>query len=256
MKQRLLFIINLFIFFSGTLSAQVITKHIEGPPSIKNNLYSDEMFQFLRIRVGPSIPIKDYGSNSSSSAGFATLGYNFDLAYGRKFSRSSSLGIEGVINYHSHGFDTEGYSAVLSRTNPGVSFYTTAGSWSILNFMAGIYSNTPLSPGKSSINLNFLIGTQSVQSPSVFFTGSSSKGSGSVSIDQADGTAFVIQFGGSMIFSITETISFVIGLDYMNSKADFPSVQIHSSNGNSGTAQISQPIDVLSVSGGIVIKVR
>jgi hypothetical protein len=146
--------------------------------------------------AGVSLPVGDFGDNSSEGDGYATTGFGGGIEY------THPIGTPGLGWYTSgsflyNGFDDKGIKELAEEagmTNPTVD----AGSWISIPILTGLKYE-----GEASSTLDFFIfgqvGLDFVMPPDADVSEQDSDFTANLSFDSA--TSFSLAFGGGLVFS-------------------------------------------------------
>ncbi|HEV3223457.1 MAG TPA: outer membrane beta-barrel protein [Puia sp.] len=184
---------------------------------------------FFGLNGGISMPFGNWSQSKlivnstnfvNDPSGFAANGSVFALDGGWYFSKHFAIG--AMINYASYKIKDLGtLSSGYQQSFDVDSVHTTAGSYTIFNFLPGIYFNYPIAK-KLSVSARALAGITSATTPNIavaVYDGGIYDGT----FEQKSATksAFGFDLGAGLGYSITKSWAVNLRADYFYSKPDF-----------------------------------
>jgi hypothetical protein len=205
----------------------------------------------LDLSMGLSSAISNYGSKdlNSSSAGLASNGFNLNVTFSYNYNIHFGLTIKGYLG--SNRFVTNGFAAQLSKSS-GYNFINDTVSYMNRGIMIG--PDYIFLGKRFSFIIHLLLGFSSLTEPEATFT-TYTGGYGWIKMDAASANGFVVDNGGSLIFTMKKDWYFIMNLDYIASHYTFGNISMSALNGsiqnfNRGV----QSYEVINISGGVGVK--
>ena len=178
---------------------------------------------YLKVKLGPSIPLGNYGVVNYESSSFAKLGGNFEFSAEHYFN--DYLGIKGSLSYTFNPFDAEQTAIYFNNAYKGMTHIVQNGSYKIYSFMGGGVVSIPT---KTFLSFDFfgLVGYSIFEDP-----GKKIEGSPKASFDYhrfesygASTGSISFQAGTDINFRINDRLAMGLGLSYFGTQAKFRDV--------------------------------
>jgi hypothetical protein len=201
---------------------------------------------YIGISIGAAIPVGEFGSTDigSDEAGFAKTGLTFQLVnFGYRFSKH--LGIAAMWSGGAFNMDE-----VALRNNAGLGSVTIdMDPWGFGTLMGGLLISIP-SP-VVDVDFRIMIGPGYGMAPEIQISGYDIYNNYIVVVQESgDAYAFASDIGVGLRFNITRLININLLMDYMTCKPKF-SVDMYSNGSYIGSNEWDQPMDHITITGGI-----
>jgi len=206
---------------------------------------------YLGISIGAAIPVGEFGSTDIGGeySGFAKTGLSFQLInFGYRLGKN--LGIAGLWSGSAFNMDVD---ALVNNSGLGA-VNVEADPWSFGAFMGGLLISIP--SDKFDIDFRGLIGFSYGKTPEMTISGYDIEGNYAF-VKQTSGTSnsFAYDLGVGIRYNVSRLICINLLLDYMGSKPKF-STDLFSANGYYGKSEFDQPMNHITITGGIGFRLK
>lgn len=219
---------------------------------------------YAGFSIGPSIPIKDYGSTDIllESSAFAKTGVALNLNFAYRIA--SNFGVMAMILIQVNSFDDQALfnelrdnSKTLGTTSSTVFTSVEADSWMLSGINVGVFASVPIgSSGKYILEPRIMGSLLTAISPRIKITTKEGVRTEYLEQQTGAGAAFGYTLGGTFRYNISDHMALLFNADYLKVNPKFFDVEYQQSNGYTYYRSFQQKIEVINVTLGFAFRFK
>ena len=232
-------LILLGMLLATALSAQGVTQKKE---KLKRG--------YIGISVGPAIPLGEFGSTdiNSEHSGFAKTGVSLQLInFGLRLNKN--FGIAAMWSGAAFNVDEE-----AMKRNAGLgTLVLDSDPWAFGALMGGLFVSIPSKV--LDVDFRVMFGLGYGKTPEINIYGNADGGFISLKQESDASNSIAYSLGLGLRFNVARSVSLNLLFDFVGSKQEFE-VNMYSGGNYLATNKFEQPMNFLTITGGIGIRLN
>jgi hypothetical protein len=205
---------------------------------------------YLSVGVGPSIPLSDFASTSTSNddAGYAVTGGNLNIAFGYRLG--ANLGVTAMLTSTNNKVNVDALADDFNDNFTSADWTVTADRWRMGGFMIGGFATFPASENLS-FDVRLLGGVLQTVMPEIRATAVSGVLGASATREESRVAAGAFDLGFLFRYKVASSLCLFGGVDFIGANPKFNDVTTTTSFGTSSDADFDQSYSTMNVNIGV-----
>lgn len=215
----------------------------------------DDKRGYLAIGFGPSIPLSDFSSTSTSNddAGYAMNGGNLNISFAYRLGQH--LGLAAMLTGTSNAVDVNAVAEDFNINYPGSDWKVTADSWKIGGLMIGGFATFPATENLS-FDVRLLGGVLQSTMPELNAIDETGLIDRTIKREEKTAAAATFDLGFMLRYKLGSSVCVMAGADFISANPKFNDVTTTTSFAGSADLDIDQSYNTMNINVGLGILLK